>query len=303
MAAMKPLYKGEAHRAELLRLYAEKLASLDLACTETFVETSAGRTSVLIAGEAGLPPVVLIHGVTASAPIALEPIKGLARRYRIYAVNCVGAPNPSAETRLSMRGGGYGDWLAEVVDGLGLRKPPFIAASYGAFVLQRLVATHPDRIGSIVFVVPAGFANGGLLPTLFKVLLPLMRFYRTRKERDLIRFMDAFFTRIDAYAIAWQKAALLGLNLDLRKPPVLTEKEAAGFAGPVHMLAAGNDVFFPAPAGIARCRKLFRGFRGAVILEAAKHVPAAEDYPRIESQAGGWLDSVLQADRSGGKIL
>jgi pimeloyl-ACP methyl ester carboxylesterase len=298
MGAMKPLYKGDVHRKELLRLYAEKLASLDLAYTETFVETPAGRTSVLIAGEAGLPPVVLIHGVTASAPIALEPIKGLARRYRIYAVNCVGAPNPSAETRLSMHDGGYGDWLAAVVDGLGLREPPFIAASYGAFVLQRLIATHPDRIGSIIFVVPAGFANGGLSPTLFKVLLPLMRFYRTRKEPDLIRFMDAFFTRTDAFAVAWQKAALLGLNLDLRKPPVLTEKEAEGFAGPVYMLAAGDDVFFPAPAGIARCRKLFRGFREAVILENAKHVPAQEDFPRIERQAGAWLAAVLQGDRT-----
>lgn len=292
MGAMKPMYKHDAARAELLALYRAKLQSLGIAHTSAYVETSAGRTHVLIAGAADLPPVALIHGVTASAPIALEPIQALARRYRIFAIDCVGAPNPSAETRLSMHDDGYGRWLAQVFDGLGLQKPPCIAASYGAFVLQRLIAFAPDRIGSIAFVVPAGFANASLFATLSKVLLPLMRFYRTRKETDLVRFMSAFFTRTDAFSIAWQKAALLGLNLDLRKPPVLTEKEAAGFTGPVYMLAADDDVFFPAAKGIARCRKLFRGFRESAVLEGSKHVPAPDAFPRIERQVEAWLEEL-----------
>lgn len=293
MGAMKTLYKNVESRAELLALYRAKLESLDIGHASIYVETSFGRTHVLVAGAEDLPPVVLIHGVTASAPIALEPIRALSGRYRIFAIDCVGAPNPSAETRLSMNDDGYGKWLAQVFDGLGLRRPPCIAASYGAFVLQRLVAHAPDKIGSIVFVVPAGFANGSLFATLSKVLFPLMRFYRTRKETDLVRFMSAFFTRTDAFAVAWQKAALLGLNLDLRKPPVLTVKEAAGFTGPVYMLAADDDVFFPAAKGIARCRKLFKGFREAAVLKGSKHVPAPETFPRIESHVEKWLQSIL----------
>jgi hypothetical protein len=71
----KPLYKSESWKSALLDLYAEKLRSLDIACVETFVATASGKTHVLIAGEERLPPVVLIHGVSASAPIALEPIQ------------------------------------------------------------------------------------------------------------------------------------------------------------------------------------------------------------------------------------
>lgn len=291
---MKPLYKSESWKKALLDLYGEKLWALDIPFSETFVQTSSGKTHVLIAGAEGLPPVVLIHGVTASAPIALEPIKRLAERFRIFAIDCVGAPTPSAETRLSMFDDGYGKWLTEALDGLRLGPVPFIAASYGAFVLHRLIAHNPRRVGAALFVVPAGFANGSFWKSLVKVILPMMKYMRTQREADLVRFMEPFFTRTDAYSIAWQKAALNGINMDLRKPPTLTEREAAGFDGPVYMLAAEDDLFFPAEKGIARCRKLFKGFRQAVILEGAKHVPGPGDYPRIERLVGEWLDAVVK---------
>jgi hypothetical protein len=144
-----------------------------------------------------------------------------------------------------------------------------------------------------VFVVPAGFANGPFWKTLFRVILPMMKYLRTKREADLIRFLEPFFTKADAYSISWQKAALNGINMDLRKPPTLTEREAAGFEGPVYMLAAGDDIFFPAAEGIARCRKLFKGFREAVVLEDSKHVPGPGDFPRIERMVGEWLDAVV----------
>jgi hypothetical protein len=70
------------------------------------------------------------------------------------------------------------------------------------------------------------------------------------------------------------EAAPLGLNPDLRKPPVLTEKEAAGFSGPAHMRAAGNDVCFPAPDG----------------------------FPRIESRVVEWPVSVLRGGGADAKL-
>src|SRR5687767_9100535 len=81
------IYKSDTFQGEFARLYEAKLASLALEYSDTYVETSWGRTHVLVAGDEGLPPVVLLHGVNACAPIALEPIQGLAGRYRIYAID------------------------------------------------------------------------------------------------------------------------------------------------------------------------------------------------------------------------
>lgn len=289
---VKPIYKNDSFRHALLELYQSKLEALQVDYVEEFVNTDYGSTHVLILGKQTYPPVILIHGVTACAPIALEPIKELASRFRIFAIDCVGAPNPSAQTRMSMHNDSYGRWLTQVMDGLHLDQAPFIAASYGAFILQRFIAHNPSRIAAAIFVVPAGFANGGLFRTLFQVLLPLMKFYRTKKKADLIHFLRAFFSEVDNFWISWQKNCLLGINMDLRKPPLLTKKEARGFAGPVYMLAVDDDVFFPAEKGINRCKRLFVGFKESVTLKQSKHVPSQEHFPQIERQVGKWLDAL-----------
>ncbi len=294
MGVDKSIYKSEAYRCRFAEMYQEKLESLGIAYSERLVETTAGRTHVLVTGDENLPSLVLLHGVNASAPIALEPIKGLASKYRIHAINTLGAPNPSAETRLAMHDDSYGKWLVEVLDGLGLERAPFIAASFGAFVLQRLIAYQPRRISAAIFVVPAGFGNGPFWPSFTRVLLPMFQFMRSKDERHLLRFMDAFYNVRDPYWIAFQKACLLGLHMDLRKPPLLTKPQAAALNTPVYLLVADDDIFFPGDKAIARCRNLFPGFREAVTLNNCKHIPDESMHSQIEEHIGEWLEAVLK---------
>ena len=87
MAQVPSIYKSPAVKAEIMALYDAKLKACTIAYEECYVDTFAGSTHVIVAGPADKPPVVLLHGINAGAPLALEAMRDLTDRYRIYAVD------------------------------------------------------------------------------------------------------------------------------------------------------------------------------------------------------------------------
>ncbi|BDS12240.1 alpha/beta fold hydrolase [Aureispira anguillae] len=283
------IYKSAQAKKKILALYQQKLDALKLHYKETQIETKAGKTNVIVVGSEQLPPVVLLHGVNVGAPIALEAIQGLAQHFCIYAIDILGQPNRSEETRLPLRDNSYGKWLVEVLDALALERVALIGVSYGGFILQRLIACAPERIERAIFIVPAGFTNGSALKAIFKVLIPMRRYLKSRKKQDLHTFMDAFCAEKDAYLVAYQEAVLEGIYMDTRRPPLLTKKEAQKLDAPVYILAAEDDVFFPGNQTIKKAQRLFKNLQKTILMENAKHVPAGSDYEMIEQYIAGFL--------------
>lgn len=76
--------------------------------------------------------------------------------YRIYAPDTIGHPGKSAETRLSPKDNNYGQWLSDVMDGLGLDRAAFLGGSYSAGIILRLAAYCPRRITKMALFVPSG---------------------------------------------------------------------------------------------------------------------------------------------------
>jgi pimeloyl-ACP methyl ester carboxylesterase len=289
MATPPTIYKSPAVKAEIMALYNAKLQACKLVYEERDVATSAGSTHVIVCGPADKPPVVLLHGINAGAPLALEAMRDLTDRYRIYAVDTVGQTTKSAEARPSVKDNSYGKWLDEVMEGLELPQAAVIGVSYGAFLLQRLMAHAPSRVQKAIFVVPGGFVNGSGWDSLKKLFFPLLKFKVTKKETHLIRFLDAFYLTKDPHSVAFQKAVLLGVKMDYRKPPLATAAEMAAFQAPVYAMVAESDVFFPGDKALARCKAIFKNFKGERVLKGSKHIPDIADYTEIARQLGIWL--------------
>lgn len=285
------IYKSDDARREILKLYDEKLASLGVEYDEQFVETRFGETHVVSIGDAEKPPVVVLHGINAGAPVALEAVKHLAKNHRLHAVDTIGQAGKSADTVLSVKDASYGVWLAEVFDCLNLEKVPVIGVSYGSFILGRLIKHQPERVERAIFVVPIVFSNGSFLQGIFKLLLPMRKFLKTEDTEDLKKFISAFYTETDDFSVRLQRAILLGVNLDTRRPPLFTAADAKNFAAPVYVLAAENDIFAPAEKTIKKSREIFKTLKETEILPNTKHVPAAKDYERIERIIERWLKS------------
>lgn len=283
------IYKTPEAKRILLDLYEKKLASLHLPCERHYINTFAGKTHVLVAGKPDGPPVVVLHGINAGAPLTLEAIKGLADTFRLYALDTVGQATPSDETRLPLHDDSFARWVGEVMDHFKLAKARFIGVSYGSFLLQNVMKYAPARIERAVMVVPSGLVNGNFWPSMQKLSFPLIRFLLTQKEDHLEKFLDAFYDTKDTHARTMQRHTLLGMKMDYRRPPLLQAADVAGLNAPVYAMVADSDVFFPGRQALEKCRKIFKNFKGEHVLSNTKHMPEKHTYAEIEATIKRWL--------------
>ncbi len=283
------LYKSPEFESRLMQLYDEKLKACNIEYEDVYVDSTAGKTHVIVTGAAHLPPLVVFHGINAGAPLALEAIQHLNNQYRIFGIDTVGQATKSAATRLPMKGDEYGKWIASVLDNLNLEKVHVVAISYGAFLLQKMMNYQPERLIKSIFVVPSGFVSGNFWRSMRELSFPLMKFLRTKKEEDLLKFMNAFFTTKDRHSIELQKNLLLGFKMDYRRPILVKNNEVSGIISPVYVMVADNDIFFPGDKTLKRCQDLFKTLKDTYILNNCKHIPDQNRYEEIEQKILEWL--------------
>jgi len=283
------LYKTPQAQKESMRLYEAKLQSLKISYTEKDVETTFGQTHIIVAGDSTKPPVLVLHGIHAGAPVSVEAIQGLGEQYCILAIDTIGQTTKSAQTQLPINNNAYGQWLAEVMDALQIEQAPIVGVSYGAFILQRLISYAPHRISKCIFVVPSGLVNGPFWASMKKLTLPLLKYKIWKKEKHLRQFMQAFYTQISKEDVAFQKNLLTGVNLDFRRPKLLQAEEAQQLEAPLYVIIAEKDYFFPGPKALERCHKLFKKVKDSYQLKGSKHIPSAQAFDKITSLIRKWL--------------
>jgi pimeloyl-ACP methyl ester carboxylesterase len=129
-----------------------------VAAHELSIATDDGVTlSGEEAGEGGAPPIVLLHGLTATRRYVVMGSRLLERSgYRVIAYDARGhgrstpAPDPSAYgyARLSRD-------LEAVLDALDIDRAALAGASMGAHTILRFVLDHPERVAALGVITPA----------------------------------------------------------------------------------------------------------------------------------------------------
>jgi len=287
---MKSIYKTPKDKENVLALYDQKLKSLDFPFIEKDVETAYGRTRVIISGNEKGKKIVLFHGIHAGSPLSLESIKNLQKIYRIYAIDTIGQATKSAETTINIKDNSFALWADEVLEKLSIEKADFIGVSYGAYILQKLIIHRPQKVGECIFIVPSGLANGKLWTSLKNLSLPLIRFQITKKDEDLRKFVRHFIPNDDDYMFAFQRAILTGLHMDYRRPQILQKKDVEHFTNPVYIIAADDDIFFPANKAIVRAKKVFKNLKEIHLLKNCKHMPDKSHFVEIEDKLKKWIN-------------
>jgi pimeloyl-ACP methyl ester carboxylesterase len=283
------IYKSPRGRAEILRLYDEAAARLGVEYEDLTVSTRFGDTHVLAVGPGDAPPVMVLPGGNFLNPTCLGWFLPLAEDHRLYAPDIVGQPGKSAQERPGAGGDGHAWWVEDVLDGLGLERPPLVGVSYGAGIALRTMGYAPERVSRAALVVPSGIAAGSTGRMLVEVMIPMI-LYRLRPTHErMLRAARPLLTEPDEDFARQLGAVYRHVRLDVHLPQMATEEELRGFRRPVAVFAAGDDPFFPGEAVLARARKLFANLAYAECLQGCRHVPSRAALGRVNEEIRAFL--------------
>lgn len=285
----KTIYKSLESKEVVQRLYDEQLQKLDFQFEEIDVPTAFGRTRVIKTGNENGEKIVLFHGIHAGAPLTLRAVKGLRNRYQLFAIDTVGQATRSEETLIDIKDDSFAIWADEVLQHLAIENANCVGISYGAFILQKLITHKAERVKKSIFIVPSGMANGAFWPSLTKLTIPLIRFHITKKDDDLRKFIEPFVYKDDLYMLRFQKAILLGVHMDYRRPSILKVEDVSHFTKPVYLIVADLDIFFPAERTITKALEVFVNLKEIHVLKDCKHMPHENDFPEIERKITEWV--------------
>tara|TARA_R110000737_G_scaffold352638_1_gene399506 strand:- start:2235 stop:3110 length:876 start_codon:yes stop_codon:yes gene_type:complete len=280
---MPSLFKSPSGKNEILSLYDEKLTELNIDYQYRIIDSSYGKTNIIITGSSSSPPLIIIHGSNGCAPISLETYPSLSAHFQVFAIDVLAQPNKSAETRLSMKDDSYGKWINEILESLNLDNVILVGFSFGGLVILKTLINNEDRIKEVYLSAPAYIVNGNPLKALFKVFIPMKRYMITRKMKFVEKFLSEVFTDRDEFAIKYLSKVFLNFNMDFTPVPVISKAEAKEINTPITLIAAKMDILFPGEKMLKRASKIFSSLKKTVLLEDSKHVQNKADNMRIEA--------------------
>ena len=281
------IYRSPEGKAEIMSLYDSFLLHLGVEFEDLFLDTRFGETHVLMTGPRDAPPLVILQGGNVVNPVSLSWFVPLAREYRIYAPDTIGHPGKSAQTRISPTDESYGRWVVDLLDVLGLGRAPLLGPSYGAGII---VVHAPERISKAVLIVPSGIASGSMRRMVLEIALPMLRYRISPNRERLRRAVRPMFTEEPEEDVPRVIGAVFrNVRLETSLPKHTTADELAGFEAPTMILAAENDIFFPADKVLPRAREIIPNLARSELLEGSGHFPSERGLARLNESVQAFL--------------
>jgi pimeloyl-ACP methyl ester carboxylesterase len=262
--------RGKKEVKEALQIELDELPLIYECLT---IETSFGNTCVLVTGQENKPPLVLIYGINGCPPFALDLVIRLKDDFRVFAIDGMAQSTLNAETFPSVQNESYGQWMYEVLAWLNIRNAILLGISFGGFISWKTLLLDERHVSRAIFIVPAGFVNGGKWRILRKIWLPF-KLYKWLKHSCLVRQVSKeLFTDQNEEGLAFFPKWLFHSQMAFSPVPVITKEEAQKIKKPVHLIAAEKDVLFPGEKMLKRARAIFPTLGEVLLLKNSRHVP------------------------------
>ena len=213
---------------------------------DTDVETSFGTTRVHRLGSGGETPFVLLPGSGGPALMWHAYVRRLAASRPVIAIDPVGEPGPSIQTRAIDSGDDWSSWLDEVLTALGVTRAHLVATSYGGWVALRHALHSPQTTASLALFDPGGFGKVSGKFVLWMIACGLASFTPRPIRHALARPLRNETLRDDD-AMPLVKATF-GFRRRHILPTPLTDAELEQITAPTLMLFGGHSQLYDARA-------------------------------------------------------
>jgi 2-hydroxy-6-oxonona-2,4-dienedioate hydrolase len=221
---------------------------------EIAVKDAAVRTRYAEAGSPDKPHVVLLHGTGGHWETFAPNLAALSEHFHCVAIDMIGngfSDKPDYDYEIAV----YIEHVLGVMDHFEMQRAHFIGMSLGAWVASTMAVSHPDRVGKVILMSPAGkeaaaanmarirsertkAVNEPTWESLHAVFAHLIAEEGNRLP-DLIGLRQAVYQRDDTretidHLLILQDAAARDRNL-------IPEEKWRGITAPVMIVASGRD--------------------------------------------------------------
>lgn len=204
---------------------------------------------------------------------ALAPLK---KTCRIFLVETNGQPNLSDGPSPDVKGDGYGQWAAEVLDCLSISKANIAGASFGALVCLKLCIVKPAVVDKVILLNPGCLQPFSMKPkNLYYNLLPIV----FPSRRNISKFVDKAVLGADHkltdrsrdLLVDFEEFALKYYVDETEKPYAMDAQELSRITSDVYLLVGDCDILFPFRKSIANAKKHISTLRDTYILPDTGH--------------------------------
>jgi pimeloyl-ACP methyl ester carboxylesterase len=281
LAAFYP-YRSEAARDACFAYFdAQAAVRWPIASEERTVATSYGPTCVRIGGPESAPPLVLLHGITASSLMWAPNIRELSTAFRTFAVDQVGDFGKTLCTRPIVCLDDYMAWLDELFDGLELRSGVNLAGmSFGGALAAQYALHRPERLAKLVLIAPGSTVLRTRLQ--FWLRVGVLAVARRKGVPSFLRWIFPDMVRKDPQ---WIDETIDALFLNIRSlqprktpfPPVLTDDQWRSLKMPVLFLVGEHEVIYSPERAVRRLRRVAPAIAAEIIPGAGHDLTFAQD--------------------------
>jgi pimeloyl-ACP methyl ester carboxylesterase len=240
------IYKSATGKQLIQTHYEEYLKTFQVEIERVYIDTSYGKTHVLVTGPADGKPLFIFQGGNCINPMTLSWFMPLLDSYRIYAPDTIGHPGFSEENRISASDKSFALWIRELLQYFNLNSSAFIGPSYGGGIILRAATFMPEIIECAVLVSPAGIRLGSKLTMIKDILWPLILFNLTSSEKHLNQIAsvmsDNSMKEMDKKIIG---DVFKHTRLEQDMPKLTEKRELENYKAPTLVIAGRKDVFFP----------------------------------------------------------
>ena len=219
------------------------------------VSTSYGANHILLAGDPSKTPLVCLHSMLTSSAHLVSELGALLDRFYLIAPDLPGQSVRGLPIRPPYTDESHAGWLQEILEALNLKQVYLLGVSLGGFVARQFASSNPERVKSLILIVPAGIVQGSLIKGFTKMVLPMIMYKIHPTEKRLRQLVDPLLTDWDDDWGRYLDDAFNDFIPNLKIPPLASDEELKKLIMPCLVIGAENDISFPGPKVIERAER------------------------------------------------
>ncbi|MEJ3657378.1 alpha/beta fold hydrolase [Actinomycetes bacterium KLBMP 9759] len=285
MAGIGHFVSADARR-RYFAAYDKAMADGPVPLDQRDIPTTFGTVRVHRHGTGSGPPVVLLHGRSATSAMWQPNLRALAAQHPVHTIDTLGEPGRSVQALPITSPADQAGWLAEVLTELDVPAVHLVGASAGGWLAFNHAAHVPEQVASLTLLDPANvlarFSPAFVLGAFST--LPVV----PRSMTDQFLSWTSGDPPMDSPVAQLLVAGLREYRMHLPMPSYPADDVLRSLRVPTLALLGGRSVVHDPEAAKARALRLIRGCEAEVWPDAS-HAISGEQADRVNARILAFL--------------